>query len=425
MNISILIPSRNGLEFLQWSYNSIRRNQGSHDVEILILDDFSDKDDTWKWLSEISKEDKNLRIFRNAGPDRYGISGGYKFLSLRATKEIIAHWHNDMFMVEGTLDVIEEEMYETEKVDMGYGEYWTNFIPLKKNVICLTRIEPPIYNKPGLYPEKIIWEDAPIEIEDWNEQNFLNYLAIAKKLWNDRMTGGHFAPFFMFRDEYMRLGGNDIDNFPLQAREDSDWAFRLVLDGFETIQIPTFVYHFASRGNRRSKYEAGTYIDNPKWKEIDIKSTRNFIRKWQTMNLHDEYLKPKKPIRYNIGFVVKNCSYNLLYNLEPWCDHIQCDIEREIVDRYVEFEQPNTKFDLRRRINSPLPKVPDIIVEIDGFKFNQDDMNYICYLCDILTDSGEENSEMGIGNLRLNIGKLNHHERNLIVCKNDIYSKGV
>lgn len=77
MNISILIPSRNGLEFLQWSYHSIRKNQGNHNVELLILDDFSDKDDTWKWLQDQSILDANLQIFRNEGPERWGISGGF------------------------------------------------------------------------------------------------------------------------------------------------------------------------------------------------------------------------------------------------------------------------------------------------------------------------------------------------------------
>ena len=60
--ISFIIPSRNNLKYLKWSYNSIRNNLG-YFHEICMADDFSD-DGTWEWLQEIaSKEDKNVIIF--------------------------------------------------------------------------------------------------------------------------------------------------------------------------------------------------------------------------------------------------------------------------------------------------------------------------------------------------------------------------
>lgn len=413
MNISILIPSRNGLEFLQWSYNSIRKNQGNHDVEILILDDYSDKDNTKEWLQDQLLSDPNLKVFFNEGPDRHGISGGYKFLVNHATRDVICHWHNDMYMTEGTLDVVERSLHTlvVASVD-GSGDY---FEPCLNRVVCLTRIEPPIYN-PG--PEKIIWKDGPIELEDWNEDKFSEYLPIAAKEWGNKTTEGHFAPFFMFREEYMKLGGNDIETFPLQSREDSDWAFRLVLAGFRTIQIPRFTYHFASRGNRRSKYETDSFNDNPAWTAHNIKASRNFIRKWQTFNLHDEYLKPNKPVRYNIGFVLKNGSSNLLYNLEPWCDQIEIDLHSDILDRYIEFEQLDTKFNLKDKINNT-QKIPDIVVQIDGNILMKEDWNNIRNLSDIITNSCDGPGDYELGNLKLNVRELKHYENELIVCKNE------
>ena len=35
----------------------------------------------------------------------------------------------------------------------------------------------------------------------------------------------------------------------------------------------------------------------------NLRSTRNFIRKWGHMVKHDEYLKPIIPPKYDIGFV--------------------------------------------------------------------------------------------------------------------------
>ena len=61
--ISFIQPSRNNLKYLQWSYNSIRKNLG-YRHEICWADDFSD-DGTWEWMTEIYKKDKNVKIHRN------------------------------------------------------------------------------------------------------------------------------------------------------------------------------------------------------------------------------------------------------------------------------------------------------------------------------------------------------------------------
>jgi glycosyltransferase involved in cell wall biosynthesis len=414
MKISILIPSRNGVEFLDWSYKSIRKNQGNHFVEILVLDDISDKDNTWEWCENIMAFDLNFKAFKNRRKERLGISSGYKFLSQQATQDVICHWHNDMFMTEGTLDAVERELYDKRYISK------PSYLHNREYVVCLTRIEPPIYNKPGVYPEKIIWAEAPIELEDWSKPFFTVNLPHLIKSWGGKSTGGHFAPFFMFRDEYNRLGGNDIDNFPKQAREDSDFAFRLVLAGFKTIQIPHFVYHFASRGNRRSKHESGNFVDNPEWIEINKNSERNFIRKWGTMKLHNEDLTPIKPVKYNIVFVIKNCKPFHLEFLEPWCDALANDLSYEDNLKYVEVEQKNTKFNLKKKIlNLTSPqKRAEIIVEIDGNSFDNGDYFNICNLSEIITASGEI-GQFELENLKITINAMNHYENDLIVCKNE------
>ena len=56
--ISFIQPSRNNLKYLQWSYNSIRKNLG-YVHEICMADDFSD-DGTWEWMNEIAEKDDNV-----------------------------------------------------------------------------------------------------------------------------------------------------------------------------------------------------------------------------------------------------------------------------------------------------------------------------------------------------------------------------
>lgn len=416
MNISILIPSRNGVEFLQWSYASICKNKAGHSVEILVLDDISDKDNTWEWCESTMKSDPDFKAFKNETGTRFGISGGYKYLSQFATKDVICHWHNDMFMTIGTLDSVENALYEDEYVDIGYGDGWTNKKAITENVVCLTRIEPPIYGKPGLYPEKIVWYDAPIDVSEWDEDKFNEYMQVVPLLWEGKTTEGHFAPFFMFTEQYLELGLNDTIRFPKQAREDSDVAFRLILAEFKTIQIPHFVYHFASRGNRRSKHEAGNFTDNPEWQKIDIRSTREFVRKWQTFHpLHDKFYKPRKPVRYKTTFVVKNTTPNFISIFEPWADYIDCDLDVNLIDEYIKFEQPNTSYDLDLKFYG-LPDISNIKVEIDCNTLNLQSEKYITELSQII-EQDEQLGQFTLGNLKITINDLTHYEKDLIVCK--------
>lgn len=415
MNVSILIPSRNNVEYLQLAYDSIRKHQGNHHVEVLLLDDNSDKDNTWEWCNQIADRDENVIAIRN-NKSRFGISGGYKYLSKFARMEIICHWHADMIMTADTLDAVERRLYPITRVGQAKLRNMAN----PNSVVCLTRVEPPIYN-PG--PEKVVWQSGPITAEEWNEDEFKKFISSYNK--NNRYqrgtTKGHFAPFFMFTDEYRKLGAADTTTFPLQSREDSDFAFRLALAGFETIQIPHFVYHFASRGNRRSKHEIETsaYKDNPEWIAHNKKAERNFIRKWGTMVMHNEYLEPIPPKKYSIGFLIKNCTEQLLQMLEPWCDLLICDLTQSSINAYIEQEQPNTAFKLENRVfnnEQYYDNTTDIMVQIDGDKFGKVEMDNIILLSKILEDSGEL-GWMELGNLSLNISSLESYEKTLITCE--------
>ena len=66
----------------------------------------------------------------------------------------------------------------------------------------------------------------------------------------------------------------------------------------------------------------------------------------------------------DIGFVVNNCSYETLYELEPWCSIIY--VNPYNVD-YIQTENVNTLFDLNQRVR-PIrsDKVNDIMVKFDG-----------------------------------------------------------
>ena len=152
MKISLIQPSRNNLKYLKWSYNSIRKNQGNHEVEICVADDFSDKDGTWEWCEEMMEKDPLFKAIRNEGPTRLGHTILYdRLINEVATNDICMIYHADMYLCPNALDSVETYL--------GGGS----------RIVSLTRIEPPLH-PPG--PEKILL-DCGIEPEEFNEEQLL------------------------------------------------------------------------------------------------------------------------------------------------------------------------------------------------------------------------------------------------------------
>jgi len=61
-------------------------------------------------------------------------------------------------------------------------------------------------------------------------------------------------------------------------------------------------------------------------------------------------MKPIIPPKYNIAYVIKKChTGELLTALEPWCDRIYIE-NQDMIDIYIDREQPNTSFDLSKRV---------------------------------------------------------------------------
>ena len=108
MKISLIQPGRNNLKYLKWSYDSIRKNQGDHEVQICVADDAS-SDGTLEWCKKVAKEDKLFKFIRNVGPKRLGHTILYdRLINVVATFDIAMIYHADMYLCPGALDSIEE-----------------------------------------------------------------------------------------------------------------------------------------------------------------------------------------------------------------------------------------------------------------------------------------------------------------------------
>ena len=414
MKISLIQPSRNNLKYLKWSYDSIRKNQGNHEVEICIADDFSN-DGTWSWCQEMMKKDSQFKAIRNEGPTRLGHTILYDTLVNEvASYDICMIYHADMYLCHGAIDAIENELKEN-------------------TIVSLTRIEPPLH-PPG--PEKVL-EDFGIEPEEFKEDELRKWLLGFTAGEEITSTEGIFAPWAFYKKDFQDINGHDPLYAP-QSKEDSDIFNRFQLNGIKFIQTwKGFVYHMTCRGSRFAdgatrNPDGEVFMKNretSEWLAQNQKATRNFIRKWGHFCKHDEFLKPIIPPKYDIGLIVKNCNDLLLKELEPWCSTIYTDAD---ITKYITEEQPNTIINLYDRVKPYAnEKNNAILVELDASRFSKLDYQYITQLPDIISTDDElkdlvyelqtKNNTLlnsfELGNLKITISNLKTTEKDLIICK--------
>jgi hypothetical protein len=224
--------------------------------------------------------------------------------------------------------------------------------------------------------------------------------------------------------DFQEIGGHDPLYAP-QSKEDSDIFNRFQLNGVKFIQTwKGCVYHMTCRGSRFNPTLTTPGKNSTEWEAQNIRSTRNFIRKWGHFVKHDEYMKPIISHKYNVAFVMNNGNLQVLEALEPWCDRIYTEETFNVgrLQDYIEMEQSNTKFDLNKRVlikdeNDPYAE-NDIVVEFDAKYLTQGDVNMIYNLSDIVTltckDTEDVQGEYQIGNFKVTIMSINTYENELI-----------
>ena len=241
-------------------------------------------------------------------------------------------------------------------------------------------------------------------------------------IFDNRPTKGIFAPWAIYKKDFQDINGHDPLYAP-QSKEDSDIFNRFVLADYDLIQTwEGYVYHMTCRGSRFKdgalRNPAGQVFmkgrESSEWLEQNLRSTRNFIRKWGHMVKHDKMMYPIIPPKYDIGFVVENCENKMLAELEPWCSsiYVNCNFKD-----YIYVEQKKTAFNLSDRIKPyDSEKNNNIIVEFDATRLNADNFQILVNLSEILRDSAEV-GEMELDIFKFNINSLETYEKDLIIRK--------
>ena len=380
--ITFCIPSKSNLRYLKTCIPSIRKNSYRDDHEIIIFVD-SDEDGTVEWLEEV-KDEYNLVYYVNPklGEELYGIGMAYDYCVEKSTTDIFMIFHADMMLGK------DADLHAYSRLE-------------PKTVVCATRIEPPLHPNGG---EKILI-DFGMYPEEFKEEEFNSYVESQSS--SDKVTEGIFAPWMMYKSEFQEMGGHDPRMH--SCREDSDVFNRMLLSGFSFVQPwNSLVYHLTGRG-------AGSFDGDPErhqaWKKQMDNSTKEFIRKWGANVQHTPLMKPIVAPKYDIGLIIKECNINLLRALEPWCSDLYADCD---TTPYYEEENPSSFEDLKYKLRGyEDEKNNNILIEIIGTKFTNEDFNLIQQMGSIIKDSGTT-GEFELGNLKLYIIHMIENQNSLI-----------
>ena len=356
-SISFIITNFNTKKYTEFVYNSIRKNLG-YVHEIVMLDDGSE-DGTWELLQELKKTDHNMIIHKNE--KNIGIAYSYNKMVELSSNEIVCMLHSDMYVPP-----------KFDEIMLKYMEEYDFITPL--------RVEPDV-GYPSSIDKELINFGTKSENFDYNE--FIRWHEKNMETNKGRTEKRMFFPWMIKKSLYDEIGGND-ELFLKYMVDDDDFYLRLKMNGAKYCQLfETAVYHMPSKSVRQRE---DNQIDiNPQY----TKSIRNFMRKWgcNPASVWDENRDMVIPKKYDIGFVVKGCNYEMLSTLEPICSTIYVDTYAQ---DYIDKEQPNTLYDLNKRIYSiDAEKQNDIEVRFDVTKLTQEGYTFLLNLPLILDDSGE------------------------------------
>ena len=383
--ITFCIPSKDNLRYLKTCIPSIRKNAYRKDHDIVIFVD-QDNDGTIKWLDEAKREyDLKFIINPKLNKERFGIGKAYDACIKEANTDIVMIFHADMMLGKNA------DLEAFKHLD-------------RKTAVSATRVEPPLHPNAG---EKIL-RDFGMWPEEFKEEAFDKFVDVEGN--TDRVTEGIFAPWMVYKEDFLAIGGHDARMH--SCREDSDVFNRMMLDEWTFKQVwSSLVYHLTGRG-------AGSFSGDEKrheeWKREMNSSTLEFIRKWGTNVEHTPLMKPIVTPVYRKKLNLVNANEKVLEALEPWFTEVSVS-DLDISD-WVATKNKSSYIDISERVyvhkNDRGPS-DGVQVTLDAAKMTQQDYNNVMLLNKILADSGKP-GVFNLGNLIIKIDELKDISKELI-----------
>lgn len=298
--ITFCIPSANNeKDYTLLLLESLKRNTDIDRHEILVFID-SDNQNTYETLIDKKKEFNNLKIYRNQLGYPFGSQRNVSIMFDAASNDIVCYLQSDM-VVGKNLDY-----------------HISNDLSSEKDILSLTRIEPPLHPPSK---EKIV-KDFGIDALTFNMESFDTFVEELQSENKPIELDAHFAPFALYRKLWFETIGGFDTQFRC-SREDSDFIIRCKLNGINLIQTwMGVVYHFtciSSRGKDWFKQDDNDVrVKNELQRYADYQELLRFIRKWGKFGHSAEYI-------YDVSLVIdvdRYVDFNILVALEPYVSKI-------------------------------------------------------------------------------------------------------
>ena len=388
-DFTFCITSKNNLRYLKYAVQYIRDNCYNKTHKILVFID-ADNDGTEDWCKE-----NGIKYHKNPHTELYGIGNAYNLLVEKATTEFVVIYHADMLA--------------GKDMDLNLYKNWQSGL-----VVSATRIEPPLHPAD---PAKIVenfglWPEEDVK-DGFMKQRFNDF--VEHNLDNDRTTKGVFAPWLIAREDFLSVGGHD----PIMKShsEDRDLFNRFLLNGFDFVQPwNALVYHLTCRGGQ---FEHANQTDDLQkksddWNNLAMRQTREFIRKWGTTPLYNEYQYPTIVPKYVFGLVLEYAREDVIGYLEPYFSTIHCD--NEIAVDYLASELRFTNIDINNKFK-PLDGATynDVVVKCncDDLLADHNRFQFLTMLPMVITDNNS------LGKFRydvfdISVNKLTEYQNSLV-----------
>ena len=297
--------AKNELNHIKLLFKSLQHNLKDTSHEIIVFID-SDNQNTTEWLLTQKEIFTNLKILKNNLPICYGYARNINEMFKAASNKIVSYLQSDMVVCKN---------YDVEILKN-----------LEDNMIlCSTRIEPPLHGNSG---EKHTY-DFGTDPEKFNLNEFTKY---ADSIKEDKITEYFFAPFTLYKDVWLSIGGHNT--LYRRSREDSDILIRLVLNDVKIKQTwNALVYHFtctSSRGPDWFKKENTKAQQRVQLQQqADYIEMHRIIRNWGKFQHDTNKLK-----YYSISAIIRNInteqSLHTFFNIESAFNKIYIESENII-----------------------------------------------------------------------------------------------
>ena len=408
-NISFCVNTAvNEINHVKLLFRSLEKNLSSKEHEIIVFID-SDNQGTFEWLLTQKEIFPNLKILKNNLPICYGYSRNINEMFEQASNDIVSYLQSDMVICKD----YDKEVLKHVKPGI---------------FLCATRVEPPLH-PPG--PEKIT-HDFGLDPTKFDLDTFTEF---AEQNKSDKLTGDFFAPFTLYKKDWIDVGGHNT--LFRRSREDSDVLIRLVLNGVKVVQTwNALAYHFTCTSSRGPAWFDKQNVEAQQRLKVQQEADRyelcRFTITWGAFKhgdlTEDGYEKSKY---YNIAANIKNVKdINKFYNFEMFFDEVYVEDENIITqmqniydnqhkaanhllnitdEAWEEYKYMYNKLNAKDRIKNYfkhfIKEEKDIVVEFDLEAVDYSYINSFLIHLQQIIDETEELGEFEYGPFKFTINK--------------------